>query len=92
VRLPTGSGQDSRATAGRVQFIGLAALVPVLVLLALLATDLWVYMDAKTQAEHGVPVAFTWGSFKVDTPTEWFVACLLLSILFIPLYLVGRGH
>ena len=49
-------------------------------------------MDAKTQAEHGVPVAFTWGSFKVDTPTEWFVACLLLSILFIPLYFFGRGH
>jgi len=70
--------------------IGLTALVPLVVLLALLATDLWVYTDAKAQAEHGAPVVFTWGSFKVDTPTEWFVACLLLSILFIPLYLAGR--
>jgi hypothetical protein len=27
---------------------------------------------------------------RVDTPTEWFVACLLLTILFVPLYLAGR--
>lgn len=32
------------------------ALGPILVLLAVLATDVWVYEDAKANAERGTPV------------------------------------
>jgi len=67
------------------------ALLPILVLLALLAVDRWVYVDAKAHTERGTPVVFSSGTFKVDTPAAWFVGCLLLWILFFPLYMASRG-
>jgi hypothetical protein len=63
------------------------ALVPILIVLVLLAIDRWVYVDAKAHAERGTPVVFSSGTFKVDTPAGWALGCLLLSILFFPLYL-----
>lgn len=65
-------------------------LVPLLVLLALLAVDRWVYVDAQAHAERGNPVIFRSGSLKVDTPTAWALGCLILWILFFPLYLASR--
>lgn len=67
------------------------ALVPILVLLVLLAADRWVYVDAKAHAERGTPVVFSTPAFKVDTPAAWALGCLILSILFLPLYLASRG-
>lgn len=67
-----------------------AALVPVLALLALLAVDRWVYVDAQAHAEHGHPVVFRSGSLKVDTPAAWALGCLILWIFFFPLYLANR--
>ena len=66
------------------------ALVPLLVLLALLAVDWWVYVDAQAHAERGKPVIFRSGSLKVDTPAAWVLGCLILWILFFPLYLASR--
>jgi len=60
-------------------------------LVVVLSTDLWVYTDAKAQRDHGTPVIFALGSFKVDTPAAWFVGCLILWIVFFPLYIIGRG-
>ena len=68
------------------------ALVPILVLLAVLATDGWVYADAKAQDERGTPVVFSSGTFKMETPAAWFFGCLLLWILFFPLYITRRGQ
>jgi hypothetical protein len=68
------------------------ALVPILVLLAVLATDLWVYTDAKVHDERGTPVVVSIGSLDVDTPAVWFFGCLLLWILFFPLYIKSRDH
>ena len=68
------------------------ALVPILVLLVLvvLATDVWVYVDAKALCERGTPVVFSIGTFRVDTPAAWFFGCLFLWIVFFPLYITGR--
>jgi hypothetical protein len=68
------------------------ALVPILALLFVLATDLWVYADAKAHDERGTPVVFSTGSFRVDTPAGWFFCCLLVWILFFPLYITRRGQ
>ncbi len=72
--------------------LSVTAFVPILVLLALLATDLWVYADARAHSELGTPVVFSVGSFKVDTPASWFFGCLLLWILFFPLYITSRNQ
>ena len=67
-----------------------AALVPVLVVLVILAIDQWVYADAKQRADKGAPVVLRIGAFVVETPATWFIGCLLLWILFFPLYMVSR--
>jgi hypothetical protein len=72
--------------------MGEGALVPIVILLVVLATDVWVYVDARAQAERGMPVVLSFGSLKVTTPAAWFVGCLLLWIVFLPLYITGRSH
>jgi cytochrome c oxidase assembly factor CtaG len=67
------------------------ALGPILVLLAVLATDVWVYGDAKANTERGTPVVFSLGTFEIDTPLAWLLGCLLLWIVFFPLYMTRRG-
>jgi hypothetical protein len=69
-----------------------SALAPVLVLLLVGAIDLWVYADARAQRERGKPVVFSAGFLSVDTPAAWFLGCLLLWILFFPLYILMRGQ
>ncbi len=70
--------------------LGLPAVLPTLLLLLVLAVDLWVYADAKAHEERGTPVVFSSGFLNVDTPAAWFVGCLLLWILFFPLYIDRR--
>ncbi len=67
-------------------------LVPVLVVLVILAVDLWVYADAKRCADEGAPVVLRAGAFAVDTPAAWFVACLVLWVIFFPLYVASRAR
>ena len=65
-------------------------LVPLGVLLAILAIDLWIYNDARAHRADGRPVVAMLGSLTIDTPEAWLAGCLLLSIVFIPLYLAAR--
>ena len=67
-----------------------ADLAPLLPLVLILATDVWVYRDDRAQCERGTPVVFTFGDFRLDTPTQWVVACTFLWMIFFPLYLIGR--
>jgi hypothetical protein len=67
------------------------ALAPILVPLLFVAIDLWVYADAKAHVDRGTPVIFSTDFFTVDTPAAWFFGCLLLSIVFIPIYFTIRG-
>ena len=68
------------------------ALVPVLVLLAVFATDVWVYRDSGRRLARGEPVTVTFGTYRMESPTAWLVACLLVWIFAFPLYLVGRRN
>jgi hypothetical protein len=68
-----------------------ASLVPVLVLPVILAVDLWVYADAKQRADQGAPVVVRIGAFVLETPVTWLVGCLILWMVFFPLYLVSRA-
>jgi hypothetical protein len=68
-----------------------AALGPILLLLAVLASDAWVFVDAKARLDRGSPVAMTVGSFRIDAPFGWFLGCLVLWLLFFPMYLVSRA-
>jgi len=52
--------------------------IPIVVLLVIIGTDLWVYTDARKRTEGGTPVALSIGALEVNTPTVWFVACLIL--------------
>lgn len=61
-----------------------------LAVIFVVAIDSWVYTDAKAHADRGAPVAFRAGSFVVDTPTAWFLGCLLIWVIFFPLYLTNR--
>jgi len=49
------------------------ALVPLVVLLAILAMALWVYSDARRWAVRGGAVARI-GSFAVEKPETWFLS------------------
>jgi hypothetical protein len=70
--------------------LSFVAALPILVLLVVLATDLWVYADAAAHLERGTPIAFSFGGLELDTPTAWFLACLLLWIVFFPAYITTQ--
>jgi hypothetical protein len=67
---------------------GLAAAMAILVIV--IASDAWVYSDAKRQRDAGQPVVLTIGNFRIDTPEAWLVACVVFWIIAFPLYLTGR--
>ncbi|MFG1950957.1 hypothetical protein [Micromonospora sp. NPDC048830] len=66
-----------------------AALVSILVLLVVLATDVWVYADAKGRVRRGNPAFVSLGSLRVETPGAWFLGCLIMWVVFFPLYLTA---
>jgi hypothetical protein len=68
------------------------ALGAILLLLVVIATDLWVYADAKALSERGTPVVLSTDFLHVDTPVVWFFACLLVWIAFFPLYVTRRNQ
>ena len=68
-----------------------SAFVPLVVLVIVLASDVWVYQDALAQNSRGTPVFFRFGTFTIDTPAAWFIACLILWIIFFPLYFTSRS-
>ena len=77
---------------GRTYGLGMPeALGPIVVLLAILAIDLWVYADARRSAAQGAPVVARIGSLAVETPETWFLGCLVLFIFFFPLYMMSRA-
>ena len=68
-----------------------AAAFPLVLAIFVVAIDAWVYSDAKAHADRGAPVVFRAGSFSVETPAAWFLGCLLLWVIFFPLYLNSRS-
>jgi hypothetical protein len=50
----------------------------------------WVLIDARKRLHRGRPVVAVLVGFTLEEPETWAVLCLLLSVLFIPMYLVAR--
>ncbi len=67
-----------------------AVLVPLVVVAGL---DAWVYVDASgrrgTAREVSVTIA---GRVTIDQPATWLVGCVVLFVMFFPLYLLARRH
>jgi hypothetical protein len=65
---------------------------PLAVLVVVVALDVWVFLDAQARAGRRRPVVASIGSLVLDTPGAWTLACLVLWILFFPMYLVARSR
>lgn len=69
-----------------------ALLAPFIVLVIVVATDLWVYVDARRCTNSGAPVFVKIGRVAIETPVAWLVACLVVWVVFFPTYVVSRGR
>jgi hypothetical protein len=69
-----------------------ASLGSLLLVLVFVASDIWVFVDAKRCSQAGSPVFLRIGRLSLETPLAWFVGCVLLWIFFFPMYLVSRSH
>ena len=69
-----------------------ALLVPIAFVLFVLASDAWVYADARGRAHRGERVSVAIGTLRVETPEAWFLGCLVLYVIFMPLYLTATGR
>ena len=72
--------------------MNLIALVPVFAVLALLGIAIWVYRDAQAHVTAGAPVTLVVGAFRLDTPEAWAIGCVILFVVFVPLYLTARNR
>jgi hypothetical protein len=73
---------DSSVTAGLT--VTLVALVILVIL------DWWVYADAHARKRARDPVEVQLGAFEIDAPRVWLAGCIVLFVVFFPLYLVAR--
>lgn len=69
-----------------------SALVPLVIFALLLLTVAWVYQDATTHSEAGEPVLLWSGALRIETPAAWAASCLILWVVFFPLYVRARQH
>jgi hypothetical protein len=59
----------------------LAVVVPV---------DVWVFADARRRQRERRPVELHVGTLELTAPLQWLAGCVVLVVLFVPLYLVAR--
>lgn len=60
------------------------------IVLAVGAVSLWVWRDARSRDAHGRPVVATVGGLTFERPEVWAALCLLVALVFVPMYLVAR--
>ncbi len=65
---------------------------PLALLIMVVILDAWVFVDAQRRAQARRPVVASIGSLVLKTPTAWLLACLLVWVLFFPMYLVARSN
>jgi hypothetical protein len=68
----------------------MTVLGPLLIVGVVVCLDLWVLADALRWTGQGTPVVFRFGSLTIGTPETWAIACLLMFVIFIPIYVVAR--
>lgn len=64
--------------------------VALVVVSALIACVIWVLRDARAHAATGHPVAVYFDNFQIEKPEAWAAACLVIWVVFFPLYLKAR--
>jgi hypothetical protein len=67
-------------------------LIPIVFAVVVLATDAWVYWDARAHRDAGDPVEVAIGPLRVETPETWFLGVLVLWVVFFPLYLTATNR
>jgi cytochrome c oxidase assembly factor CtaG len=67
-----------------------SAAVGLIPLLLIVAADVWVYLDARSRQGTGREVSATVISLDIDTPNAWLLWCVVLFLVFFPVYLVAR--
>jgi hypothetical protein len=72
--------------------MSLVELIPIIAVLLIVGTGVWVYTDARTHAEEGDPVVLSIGSIQLDSREVWTVACVILWVFAFPAYLAARNH
>jgi hypothetical protein len=65
-------------------------LAPLIVVALVVGAALWVLADARQWDRQGTPVGFRAGPIAIDTPQAWAIACLVLFVIFLPIYAVAR--
>jgi uncharacterized membrane protein len=61
------------------------------VVLVVAAISLWVLADARSRTERGRPVVMAGFGLTVERPEVWAALCLVVVVVFLPLYLVARA-
>ncbi len=59
-------------------------------MLILVGSDAWVFLDAQAHEQRGEPVVVTFGRYTLRSPGDWCLVCLVLWVLFFPLYMIAR--
>jgi hypothetical protein len=67
-------------------------LVPIAFVLFVLVSDAWVYVDAQQRTGRGERVSVAVGTLRIETPEAWFLGCLVLYVIFMPLYVTATGR
>jgi hypothetical protein len=70
--------------------VSTTALAALSVAFAVVATDVWVLVDARRWVRVGTPVVVRIGNVAVDTPEAWLLGCVVLWVFFFPTYVVAR--
>lgn len=65
-------------------------LVTLVLMVAIVASDIWVYFDATSLEVRGRPVVARLGTVEIARPEMWLVLIIVFWIFFFPLYLVAR--
>jgi cytochrome c oxidase assembly factor CtaG len=64
--------------------------LPVIAVLIVAGLDLWVFFDARARQGTRREVTVTIGSMRIDRPEVWTACCLVVFVVFFPLYMVSR--
>jgi hypothetical protein len=67
------------------------AAVPLVVLAAAIGICAWVHRDAAANRDAGTPVVLQVGNLRIESPEAWTVGCLVVFVVFVPLYLAARN-
>ena len=69
-----------------------ASYIPFLPLLIVVSTAIWVYTDERRRTAQGSPVTLRIGALTIDTAPKWLAVCVIVWIVFFPMYLIGRSR